>query len=89
MFPTLLNCVASTFAGNGLPSYLSSAGFGSKVSTWLGPPSMNSTMTDLALGAKCGFFARRISRRVFIFRASFIGKQCCECGEAEAVRGAV
>src|SRR5262245_22342872 len=37
-----------------LPPYLVSIGFGSKLSTWLTPPFMNSQMTLLALGGKCG-----------------------------------
>src|SRR5579864_7982701 len=37
-----------------LPAYLFSAGLGSKVSTWLTPPSMNIQITLLALGGKCG-----------------------------------
>src|SRR6266571_8684454 len=36
------------------PLFLSSSGLGSNRSTALGAPSMNSQMTDLALGAKCG-----------------------------------
>src|SRR5258708_3340919 len=39
-------------AGIGLPASDSRAGLGSNVSTWLGPPSMNSQMTDFAVGAK-------------------------------------
>src|SRR5579859_1336314 len=37
-----------------LPAYLLSAGLGSKVSTWLTPPSMNIQITRLAFGAKWG-----------------------------------
>ena len=37
-------------SGIGLPASLSSAGFGSNKSMWLGPPSMNSQITDLAFG---------------------------------------
>ena len=37
-----------------LPAYLFSAGLGSKLSMWLTPPTMNSQMTRLAFGAKCG-----------------------------------
>ena len=37
-----------------LPAYLFSAGLGSKLSRWLIPPSMNSQITFLALGGKCG-----------------------------------
>ena len=37
-----------------LPAYLLSSGLGSKLSRWLVPPIMNSQMTLLALGAKCG-----------------------------------
>src|SRR6266436_1977006 len=55
VLPTLLNCVGSTFAGNGLPWYFSRSGFGSKVSTCDGPPSMNRKMTLVALAANWGF----------------------------------
>ena len=37
-------------SGIGLPASLVSSGLGSNRSTWLGPPSMNSKMTDLAVG---------------------------------------
>ncbi len=37
-----------------LPAYLVSSGLGSKVSRWLTPPFMNSQMTLLAFGGKCG-----------------------------------
>ena len=37
-----------------LPWFLSSSGLGSNRSTALGAPSMNSQMTEVALGAKCG-----------------------------------
>ena len=37
-----------------IPSYLLSAGLGSKVSTWLTPPCMKIQMTLLALGVKWG-----------------------------------
>ena len=37
-------------SGMGWPAYFSSAGLGSKVSMWLGPPSMKHQMTDLAVG---------------------------------------
>src|SRR5262245_36086141 len=37
-----------------LPLYFVSSGFTSKLSTWLTPPHMNSQMTLLALGVKCG-----------------------------------
>src|SRR6267143_427644 len=43
-------------SGIGWPASLSSSGLGSKRSMWLGPPSIKSQMTDLAFGAKCGFF---------------------------------
>jgi len=35
---------------------LDSAGFGSKVSTWLTPPVMKREMTAVARGLKCGGF---------------------------------
>src|SRR3954451_1314400 len=37
-----------------LPAYLFNIGFGSKLSTWLQPPFMNSQITFFAFGAKCG-----------------------------------
>ena len=40
--------------GNGWPAYLARSGLGSNKSMWLGPPCMNSQMTRLARGAKCG-----------------------------------
>ena len=39
--------------GIGLPCQRSSAGLGSKVSIWLGPPYMKRKMTDFARGANC------------------------------------
>src|SRR5437667_9002126 len=42
-------------AGIGCPLISVSLGLGSNRSTWLGPPSMNSQITDLALGSWCGF----------------------------------
>src|SRR5215471_6294372 len=44
-------------AGIGCPASFSNSGLGSKRSRWLGPPSMNSQITDFAVGAWCGFFA--------------------------------
>src|SRR6185369_12257440 len=46
-------------AGSGWPARRSSSGLGSNKSMWLGPPSMNTQITDLALGAKCGAFGAR------------------------------
>src|SRR3989442_6138849 len=46
-------------SGIGWPASLSSSGFGSKRSRWLGPPSMKSQITDLAFGAKCGFLGAK------------------------------
>src|SRR4051812_22713202 len=43
-------------AGMGFPASFSSSGLGSNRSTWLGPPSMNSQITDFAVGLKCGGF---------------------------------
>ena len=43
-------------AGIGCPARRSSSGLGSKMSMWLGPPSMNSQITDFAVGAWSGFF---------------------------------
>src|SRR3954452_19731140 len=42
-------------SGTGLPSSLVSRDLGSNRSTWLGPPSINRNMTDLARGGWCGF----------------------------------
>src|SRR5688572_13289264 len=44
-------------SGMGCPARLSSAGFGSNRSIWLGPPSMKRKMTDFAVGLWCGCFA--------------------------------
>src|SRR5947209_533118 len=41
-------------AGMGCPANFSRVGLGSNVSMWLGPPSMNSQITDFAVGLKCG-----------------------------------
>ena len=41
------------------PAYLLSAGLGSKLSTWLVPPIMNSQITFLAFGGKVGPAVRR------------------------------
>ncbi len=46
-----------TLPSIGSPAYFESAGFGSNVSTWLQPPPMNSEMTAVARGLKCGGFA--------------------------------
>ena len=42
-----------------LAASLSSSGLGSKRSTWLGPPSMNSQMTDLAVGVMVRLLGRQ------------------------------
>src|SRR5262245_55112107 len=44
-------------SGSGLPAHLARSGFGSKMSIWLGPPTMNMKMTRLAFGSKCGSLA--------------------------------
>src|SRR5256885_13559565 len=44
----------STFPSIGSPAYFASAGLGSNVSTWLQPPPMNSEITAVARGLKCG-----------------------------------
>ena len=44
-------------SGSFWPSYFFSRGLGSKVSIWLGAPTMNRKMTDFALAGKCGGFA--------------------------------
>jgi hypothetical protein len=41
------------------PSWVLSAGFGSNVSTWLGPPFMNRKMTRFAFAGKCAPAAAR------------------------------
>ena len=46
----------TTDSAIGWPAYFVSAGFGSKVSTWLTPPLMKSEMTAFARGSKCGCF---------------------------------
>src|SRR5205807_5474125 len=46
---------ALKLGGRGWPLSLVSAGLGSKVSRWLGPPVMNRKITLLALAGKCGF----------------------------------
>jgi hypothetical protein len=45
-----------TFPSIGSPAYFASEGFGSNVSTWLQPPPMNSEITAVARGLKCGGF---------------------------------
>ena len=45
-----------TLSSIGWPAYFASAGFGSNVSIWLQPPPMNSEITAVARGAKCGAF---------------------------------
>ena len=45
-----------SLVGRGCPCIFCSIGFGSKRSTWLGPPYMKRKMTDFAFGAKCGAF---------------------------------
>jgi hypothetical protein len=40
--------------GNRFPSSRSKAGFGSNISIWLGPPTMNKKMHRFAFGAKWG-----------------------------------
>src|SRR5207342_1447358 len=45
-----------TLPSIGSPAYFASAGLGSKVSTWLQPPPMNSEMTAVARGLKWGGF---------------------------------
>src|SRR5229473_596700 len=51
-------------AGMGCPFISVSFGLGSKRSTWLGPPSMNSQITDFAFGSWCGFLGARGSTMV-------------------------
>src|SRR5689334_21389533 len=48
--------IISPLPVSGCPAYRRRAGLGSKVSTWLTPPDMNSEITLVARGAKCGFF---------------------------------
>src|SRR5689334_20836391 len=50
-------------SGSCWPSYFLSDGLGSKVSTWLGAPTMNRKMTDFAFAGKCcGLGARGLIR---------------------------
>ena len=53
--------------GSGWPWYLSSAGFGSKVSRWLTPPHMNSEITFFARGLKCGCFGENAETTPGVF----------------------
>ena len=46
-------------SGMGLPASSCRSGLGSKVSRWLGPPSMNSQITDFARGGRCGALGAR------------------------------
>src|SRR4029450_1597282 len=48
--------ITSPLPVSGWPAYFSSAGFGSKVSTWLTPPVMKSEITAFARGLKWGDF---------------------------------
>src|SRR4051812_35804067 len=50
----MLNTVVGGLIGMGLPLSRSRRTFGSKVSIWDGPPSMNKKMTDFAFGLWCG-----------------------------------
>ena len=47
-------CRTTTDSAIGWPAYFFSAGLWSNVSTWLTPPLMNSEMTAVARGSKCG-----------------------------------
>jgi hypothetical protein len=47
--PELMNCLS---CGKGCPAYFSKAGFGSKVSTWLGPPFISKKITLFTLVGK-------------------------------------
>src|SRR5437868_6499992 len=50
-------------SGSCCPSYFFNDGFGSNVSMWLGAPTMNRKMTDLAFAGKCcGLGARGFTR---------------------------
>src|SRR5262245_43150145 len=48
-------------SGIGWPANRSNSGLGSNKSTWLGPPSMNNHMTDLAVAAKWGGLGGRVA----------------------------
>ena len=63
VLPTLLNCVGSTFAGNGWPLYFVQRRLGVEGVDLDGPPSMNRKMTLLALAASGGFFGAKGSVR--------------------------
>src|SRR5438477_9858829 len=56
MAAPVLRSVRRLPAGSGLPCSLSSAGLGSNVSTWLGPPFMKRNTQCFALAGKCGGF---------------------------------
>ena len=53
-FPVAVRSSLGFANGSGLPFSARRRGFGSKVSTWLGPPLMNKKMTRLARAGKCG-----------------------------------
>src|SRR5438270_6064896 len=48
----VLRSVRRFAVGSGFPAYLASAGLGSNVSTWLGPPLANTWITLLAFAGK-------------------------------------
>ena len=54
MSPAVVRSVRRSAVAGRWPAYFISAGFGSHRSTCDGPPVMNSRMTCLAFGAKCG-----------------------------------
>ena len=61
--PVALVTGKSNEGGVTCPTSFSSSGLGSKRSMWLGPPSMNSQITDFARGGWCGGLAARVLRR--------------------------
>ena len=73
-----------------LPAYLVSSGLGSNVSMWRQPPFMNSQMTLLALGVKCGWPSGGCQASGSLARSNAVlGQHRAECqaGEAQAEVG--
>src|SRR4026207_1138166 len=56
--------VSASKPSSDFPSFLSSSGLWSHVSTWLGPPFMKSQITAFARGGRGGAFGARGARRV-------------------------
>src|SRR4051812_31998796 len=59
LFSPIARITGLNVGGIGFPLSSFSSGLGSKVSRWLGPPSMKRKMTDLARGETCGVLGAR------------------------------